>query len=169
MIQSNDSLYSGNNMLVVIDPSTADYERIATKVSAEASVIVLNPDSDAIAQISTALHCFNKPFSSIHIIVDCSPGILHFTSGNFSFKTLKSNVDRLQSWFAKRASNLELQGPRLFIYGHRFTTGQVGEQFADTLAWLTGATISTATAWVAGEHWTTAELKASESIFGSAV
>ena len=173
MLLSNNSLYSGDDILVVIDPSTTDYDRIAAKVSPKASVIVLGSQMDAIAQISAAIHYFKRSFSSIHLIVDASPGTLHFTSGNFSFKTLKGSVDELQSWFANSEFSSERPDPQLFIYSRRFTAGKVGRQFADTLAWLTGATIATANTQVAGQRLTisniTSEVDAGRSVVESAV
>lgn len=173
MVSSNNSLYNGDNILVVIDPSTTDCDRIAARVSPKASVVMLDPKMDAIAQISAAIHYFKRPFRSIHLIVDASPGTLHFTSGNFSFKTLKGNVDELQSWFASSEFSPEILDPQLFIYSRQFTARKVGRQFADTIAWLTGATIATATTQVFSQQRTigklTSKIGADRSAVGSAV
>jgi len=146
-LQSNNSLYTGDDMLVVIDPGVSNYDCLAMAISSKAEVVLLDPHEDAISQITAALHSFNKPFSNLHIIVECVPGTLNFTYGDFSFQTLKRYVNQLQKWFVNTTSKSPQQTPQVFIYGRQVTTNEVGRQFMDTLAWLTGASVVTASTY----------------------
>lgn len=100
MLQLNNSLSTEEQALVVLDPAVTDYACLAAHIPPEAVVVGLNLQTDAISQITAALHAFNKPFSSLHIVVECTPRTLHFTYGDFSLRRLRAYVEQLQKWFA---------------------------------------------------------------------
>jgi hypothetical protein len=149
----NQRLYPGAGMLVVIDPSVADYEVLASGVLAGAQVLVLKKEEDAIAQITAALHCAPTPFATLHIVTGGSPGVVHFTSGDFSLKTLGSYVEQLQTWFANQSSSFNVLNPKIFFYGSRIGAQSVGLELVDTLTWLTSATIAAATTSIGSRQW----------------
>jgi Domain of unknown function (DUF4347) len=145
MVQSINHLstpYRGEGMLVVIDRGVVDYDLLAAGVLPGAEVLVLAEGMDAIAQITNALHNAPIPFASLHIVTGGSPGVLHFTSGDFSLKTLRGYVEQLQTWFVNHPSSLNVLDPKIFLYGSRIGAQHVGLEFIDTLTWLTGATVA---------------------------
>jgi len=160
MVQSasiNSVSRSGKGMLVVIDPSVKDYDLLAQGVLSGAEVLVLSGREDAIAQITTALRRPAIPFSSLHLVVPGAPGTLHFTSGEFSLKTMKSYVEQLQTWFSvdpeSLASAAMVLEPKLLLYGCRIGVGQAGTEFIDTLSWLTGAAVSASKTQIGKGSW----------------
>ncbi len=138
--------HSSEGMLVVIDPSVTDCNALAQGVLPGAEVLMLDGEKDAIAQITAALRRSVVPFCRLHLIVSGAPGVLHFTSGEFSLKTIESYVDQLQTWFAidseTPAAAASVSEPVLLLSGYRIGAGQTGAEFMDTLSWLTGATVS---------------------------
>lgn len=166
------ALNSGKGMLVVIDPAVKDHDFLAARVLGGAQVIVLKAEQDAIAQITSAL-CVpasehTSPFNSIHIIVPGSPGVLHFSNGTLSLKTLKQYVNQLQTWFATgdRATDTQPLEPQVLLYGRQVGAGQSGTELIDTLSWLTGAVVIAAKN---GERWPSAADQSVELAFPPSV
>ncbi|MFK8186192.1 MAG: DUF4347 domain-containing protein [Phormidesmis sp.] len=159
---------SGQGMLVVIDPAVEDYDFLKTGVRPGAQVIVLNKEQEAIAQITAQLKETPHPrqtcpFNSVHLVAPSSPGILHFSSGDFSLQTLDPYVEQLQTWFTGdgSAASPAAVEPQLLLYGRRVGAGQSGTEFMDTLSWLTGAKVIAAKN---GDRWPKLEGEQGEQI-----
>lgn len=143
-------------MLVVIDPGVDSYALLAKGVLAGAEVLVLDAEKDAIDQITTALRLPSVPFSSLHLVMPGSPGVLHFTSGELSLSTMDRYVEQLQTWFTtdpEAPATTRVLEPQLLLYGSRIAAGQAGTEFVDTLTWLTGATVFAAKTRVGRGSW----------------
>ena len=159
-------------MLVVIDPAIENYELLADNVLPGAETILLSEREDAIAQITAAIHHplneKSQSYDSIHLVVPNSPGILHFSSGDFSLKTLKPYVNKLQSWFSREFSTAvsPTLEPKLLLYGRRIGAGQSGTELMDTLSWLTGAKVIAAKN---GDRWPGIDGERAELAFNDAI
>ncbi len=160
-------------MLVAIDPSVGDRDLLVSGVLPGAEVLALDGQKDAIAQITAALYQSSIPISSLHLVTPGSPGILRFTSGELSLKTLGHYVEQLQTWFisdpAAPAAVSRILDPKLLLYGCRIGASQAGMEFVDTLTWLTGATVSAATTRVGRGMWNLAGVEAAELAFTAEV
>jgi len=163
---------SGKGMLVAIDSAVENYDFLEANVLPGAKTVVLSGRQDAITQITAALYDpFDNrmpPFDSIHIIAPGSPGILHFSSGDFSLKTLRPHTDRIQTWFAADVSATVARSlePQLLLYGRRVGAGQSGTELIDTLSWLSGATVIAAKN---GDRWPSLNREVAELAFPLAV
>ncbi len=172
MVQSvhrRSARYRGEGMLVIIDPSVVDSDFLAAGVLPGAEVWVLDAHEDAIAQITEALHRAPMPFASLHIVTGGSPGVLHFTSGDFSLKTLRGYVDQLQTWFANHAALPSVLNPKIFLYGSQVGALDVGLEFVDTLTWLTSATVVAAITPIGNRKWAMPGQSPEEFAFTTAV
>jgi hypothetical protein len=161
--------YRGEGMLVVIDRGVVDYDLLAAGVLPGAEVLLLSEEMDAIAQITAVLHRAPIPFASLHIVTEGSPGILHFTSGDFSLKTLKGYVEQLQTWFANHPTLPNVLNPKIFLYGSRVGAQNAGLEFVDTLTWLTGATVAAAITPMGNQQWSLPGQLPEEVVFTPAV
>lgn len=145
MVQSENNTGSGQGMLVVIDRGVVDCDRLAADAKPGAEVLMLDASQDAIAQITAALHHSLVPLVSLHIVVNASPGILHFAGGDFSLKTLGSYVDQLKAWFAHNLASPNPSSPKIFLYSDRLAKENASLELIDTLTWITGVAIITTT------------------------
>lgn len=133
-------------MLVVIDPSVVDVEVLAAGVVPDAQVLILDPDQDAIAQITNRLQGHQAKISSLHIVVHGSPGTLHFTSGSLSLSNLERYSAELATWPVDAHQALQI-----LLYSCHVACEQVGDQFLTRLHHLTQANVQAANTWV-GKH-----------------
>ncbi len=161
--------YRGEGMLVIIDQGVVDYDFLVAGVLPGAEVLVLNGEEDAIAQITEALHRAPIPFASLHIVTGGSPGVLRFSSGDFSLKNLKGYVEQLQTWFANQSALPNVLNPKIFLYGSQVGAQDAGLAFVDTLTWLTGATVVAAVTPIGKQQWSLPGQSPEESAFTPAV
>jgi hypothetical protein len=161
--------YRGEGMLVIIDQGVVDYGFLAAGALPGAEVLVLNGDEDAIAQITAALHRTPMPFASLHIVTGGSPGVLHFSSGDFSLRTLKGYVEQLQTWFVDHSALPSVLNPKIFLYGSQVGAQDVGLEFVDTLTWLTSATVVAAVTPIGRRQWSLPGQAPEECAFTTAV
>lgn len=144
----------GFSTLIAVDEAMSDYERMKVIDWPDAEGLLLTAESSlkqasghqengcAIAQITAALQVQNITY--LHIIAPCSPGSIHFTTGDFNGKTLGLYADSLQTWFAPASSEgpnrLE---PEIFIHSGNFDANREGKMLIDHLHFLTGAAVTT--------------------------
>lgn len=161
------ALTSGKGMLVVIDPAVEDYTLLTASALPKSKVVILEKSQDAIAQITAAIKQDpSVSFDSLHLVALNSPGVLHFSSGDFSLQTLKPYVESIQSWFhtdGSAAISRTLE-PQILLYGRRVGAGQSGTEFVDTLSWLTGATVIAAKD---GDRWPSTDGDRAQLAFSS--
>ncbi len=120
-------------MLVVIDTTLDDYQTLETGVSSEASVLVLDPTKDGIAQISGYL-AKRQDIRSLHIVSHGAPGRLFIGSSTLDISSLEEYSEQLQSW----SNSIQ----EILLYGCQVAQGSVGSNFVTQLSRLTGATIA---------------------------
>jgi len=124
---------SGVGMLVVIDPSVADYQFLAAGVLPGAETIVLEPHRDAIGQITMALarHREHRAFS-LHIVCHGAPGKLYLGKTSLNAPNLALYRQQLLEWGVGE----------ILLYSCEVAAGKVGTAFVEQLSRLTGADIA---------------------------
>ena len=129
----NSELRTHVGMLVVIDPSVADYQMLAAGVLPGAETIVLEPHRDAIGQITMALarHREHRAFS-LHIICHGAPGKLYLGKTCLSAENLAPYRQQLLEWGVAE----------ILLYSCEVAAGKVGTAFVEQLSRLTGADIA---------------------------
>ena len=133
---------SSASRLVVIDADIADRNFLAAGVLSGSEVLFLEPDSDAIEQISTALQAAQQPPASLHIVAHGSPGAIHFTNGELTLSNLDAYASVLKGWFPNAAGT---GSPEILIYGCRVAAGDAGQEFLQSIHSLTQAGLAAAT------------------------
>ncbi len=121
--------------LVLIDANVSDLAVLLSDLSAASNAIVVNRQTDGIAQITAALEAYPE-LSTVHLISHGEPGCLHLGTSRLSFETLEQYEQELRSW-AKY-----LQGKELLLYGCNVAQGALGHLFIQQLHQLTGAAIA---------------------------
>lgn len=144
MVQPDIHIGSDKKILVVIDRGVVDCDQIAAGVPLGAQVLMLDVSQDAIAQITAAFQQSSFPFASLHLFVNGSPGVLRFASGDFSLKRLDRYADQLQTWFSYNPSAPNVLNPEIFLYSNCIGAQAAGQELIDTITWLTGASVTTA-------------------------
>lgn len=130
--------FSKTQMLVFVDPSLKDVMMLVAGVQPKAEVIFIDPEQDAIEQITQILSQ-RTSISSVHLVAHGSPGSLQLGSSELSLNTLNRYANQLQAW-----SN-SLRGASLFIYGCQIASGDKGVDFLQQLHQLTQANIAAST------------------------
>ncbi|WP_204104002.1 MULTISPECIES: DUF4347 domain-containing protein [Spirulina sp. CCY15215] len=126
----------GRGMLVIIDPSIADFQHLAMGVLAGATVLQLDPTRDGIVQISDYLRK-HTGFTSLHLISHGAPGSLYLGSIKLSFDNLAQYVPILQQW------GMGIEGDRdILLYGCQVAKTAQGREFVKALSKITSAKIA---------------------------
>lgn len=126
----------GRGMLVIIDPSIADFQHLAMGVIAGATVLQLDPTRDGIVQISDYLRK-QTGFTSLHLISHGAPGSLYLGSIKLSFDNLAQYVPILQQW------GMGIEGDReILLYGCQVAKTAQGREFVKALSAITSAKIA---------------------------
>ncbi|MEM1311204.1 MAG: DUF4347 domain-containing protein, partial [Cyanobacteria bacterium P01_H01_bin.153] len=79
-------------VLVIIDPGVPDYQQLVAGVLPGVAAHVLDPQRDAISQITAAIHAAATPITQLYLVVHGSPGVPHFSSGDLSLVTLADHA-----------------------------------------------------------------------------
>lgn len=125
--------------LVIIDSSVADAEMLADGVIPGATVVLLQPDQDGVAQITQILQA-HPSLTSLHIISHGEPGSLTLGNIRLCLHTLERYAWDLQSWFS--SATQVLNPPSLLLYGCHIAEGEIGAEFLAKLHHLTGANLA---------------------------
>lgn len=137
-------------MLIVIDASVDHGDALAAGAIKGAKLLMLDSKKDAIAQITTEIHCFPGKFQSLHIVTHGSPGCLHFSGGDLNLDNLHTYAAEIESWFCyrplHRGSDIRVQSPESFLslYACSVAVGDAGEEFLEKLHFLAGVSIHAA-------------------------
>jgi hypothetical protein len=137
----------GRGMLIAIDASVEHGSALAAGAIQGAKLLMLDPEQDAIAQITQFVHRFSSQLQSLHVVTHGSPGCLHFSSGDLTLHNLHIYATQLESWFRyqplTRKSDIRVHSPNSFLslYACSLATGDAGEEFLEKLQYLTGVSI----------------------------
>lgn len=116
--------------LVVIDDAVEDFQTLVKVLLPSSDVIIIQPDSDEVGQITQKLSKYTG-LKSLHIISNGSPGCLYLGKSHLSLFALNNYASQLKTWSV----------PNVLLYGCNVAAGSVGKQFIQRLHLLTGSNI----------------------------
>lgn len=132
-------------MLIAIDAGVEHRDALAAGAIAGTRLLMLHSEQDAIAQITQML--MRHPAKSLHIVTHGSPGCLHFSSGDVTFKNLHFYAKEIESWFSYRSASLgskvKVKDPESFLslYACNLAMGDAGSEFLENLHHLVGVSV----------------------------
>ena len=122
--------------LIVLDPAIKDFHLLERYISKgtipETDVIVLEPNTKEIEQITCAIQKYNC-LSDIHLISQGLPGCLYLGNSSLSNYNFNHYTYQLKKW---SVSNI-------FLYGCNVGAEEIGKKFIINLHQTTGAKIYT--------------------------
>lgn len=124
--------------LVFVDSAVAQQAELVQQLPSDIKAIVLNQDTDAIAQITAHLRDY-QGLEALHIVTHGAPGRLVFNQNTLCSKTLNHYWDQLASWKTAMSPAADI-----LLYGCETGKGSVGQQFICELASATGLNIAAA-------------------------
>jgi Ca2+-binding RTX toxin-like protein len=122
--------------IVFIDPKVDDYQTLKAGVKPNLEVVLLDDDCNGISQITQAL-LGRSGLSSLHIVAHGEAGLLSLGKDFINSNTLEEYKDDLHSWSTALASDADI-----LLYGCKVAEGNIGKQFVEKLAKLTGANVA---------------------------
>ena len=125
--------------IVFIDSRVKDADLIIANLSSNSTVVMLNADSDGLAQIAQAL-AGRTGIDGIHIVSHGAPGEMQLGSTTISAAQLESHREVL----AAIGQALTTEGD-LLLYGCDVGQGVVGADFVKSIADMTGADVAAST------------------------
>ncbi|TXI41162.1 MAG: DUF4347 domain-containing protein [Nitrosomonas sp.] len=124
------------NNIFFVDSRVADYQRLIAALPADSKAFLLNPNQDGIEQMRMILSNYSE-LDSVQVISHGTQGALYL--GNIVLT--RSNIDQYRSELGEIGSRLTADGD-LLLYGCDVAQGEIGRQFIDRLAQLTGADVA---------------------------
>ena len=121
--------------IIFIDSTVNDYGSLIKGVNPSAHVVILVPNRDGVAQITTALQKYTY-IEAVHIVSHGSPGCLKLGNTKLSLHTLEKYAQELEIWSKTISSS------SLLLYGCNVAAGDAGEEFLQKLQQLTQANIA---------------------------
>lgn len=132
---------------VFIDPAIENYQSLIAHVAADAAVMLLDPQQDAIAQITRYITT-ERTITSLHLVAHGTPGSLQLGHTTLSLSTIDQYADLLQQWSHIRS---------VLLYGCRVAVGDAGTELMERLHRYTGAHIAASRQPIGhaalGGHW----------------
>lgn len=125
--------------LVILDPTIANYQQLASEIAPGTDVMVLDPSQDATAQITQAL-LQRSGLSSLHIVSHGTAGALQLGANWLDANALDRYGADLQSW-----SQALTDGADILLYGCEVGAGEQGQAFIQKISQLTGADVAAST------------------------
>ncbi|MEH2409312.1 DUF4347 domain-containing protein [Nostoc sp.] len=125
--------------IIFIDGNVLNYQSLIDNISVNSEVVVLNPESDGIEQITRVL-AGRKNIDSIHIISHGDAGTLEIGTNILNHVNLQAYSHQLQQWGQALTDNGDI-----LLYGCNVAEGEVGLEFVQQLSNLTGADIAAST------------------------
>ncbi|MFP4298883.1 MAG: DUF4347 domain-containing protein [Spirulinaceae cyanobacterium] len=122
--------------IVFIDGGLADIETLLAGVTPGVEAVVLDPNQDAIAQITEAL-AGRSNINSLQIISHGSPGELQMGNTRLNTDTLSQYQSHLKAW-----SDAIAPGGDILLYGCNIAVDESGFALMNALGQLTGADIA---------------------------
>ena len=137
--------------LIFVDPDVDDYETIAAGIPASADLILLDSTEGVLEQITQELQKRNS-VRAVHIISHGTQGQLDFASGQINIGSLDAQQKRLSTWSKSLTQDCDI-----LLYGCNVGESNVGRQFIQRLAQITGADVAASTnvtgAAASGADW----------------
>ena len=138
--------------VVFVDPRVTDYQTIIQHIAPGTEVVVLNAETDGLAQIATYLAGHTHDITSIHILSHGAAGELELGGTLLTGDTLLAHqADLTAIGHALKA------GGDILIYGCDVGAGTAGQQFVQELSHLTGddvaASVDVTGAAALGGNW----------------
>ena len=121
--------------IIFVDSAVQDYQTLIQDTSG-AQIVILNENSHAIEQITTAL-ANQSDIKSIHILSHGTPGSLNIGSETLNNQNLPLFSNEIQQWGKALAKNADI-----LLYGCEVAATEIGLQFIQNLHQLTGANIA---------------------------
>jgi Domain of unknown function (DUF4347)/Domain of unknown function (DUF5122) beta-propeller len=121
--------------IIFVDSGIQDYQTLIQDAGG-VQIVILNKNSHAIEQITTAL-ANQSDIKSIHIVSHGTPGSLNFCSETLNNNNLPQLGNEIQQWGKALAKNADI-----LLYGCEVAATEIGLQFIQNLHQLTGANIA---------------------------
>ncbi|MCL2924874.1 MAG: DUF4347 domain-containing protein, partial [Trichodesmium sp. MAG_R04] len=134
LVYPSNQLLESPQQIVFIDFNVDDYESLANGVLSGTKVVILDPASDGVRQITRVINKYPQ-ISSIHIVSHGAPGYLCLGNSELSINSIKNDQTQtleLKTW---SVSNI-------LLYGCNVAAGDSGAEFIEKLHQLTGANIA---------------------------
>ncbi|MCT7977846.1 DUF4347 domain-containing protein [Laspinema olomoucense] len=119
--------------ILFADPTVTGYETLIASTPAELQVVVLDPNRDAIAQISEILSQQQQPLGGLHILSHAQSGMLHLGKSVLTAATLPQA--EISQWAKSLTPDADI-----LLYGCNLAADLGG--FVNRLATVTGADIA---------------------------
>ncbi|MCT7982955.1 DUF4347 domain-containing protein, partial [Laspinema sp. A4] len=119
--------------ILFADPTVTGYETLIASTPAELPVVVLDPNQDAIAQISEILSQQKQPLEGLHILSHAQSGVVHLGNRVLTAETLPEA--EIFQWANSLAPDADI-----LLYGCNLAADQ--GIFVNRLATLTGADVA---------------------------
>ena len=126
----NSQNFASPKILVVLASDLFDISTLIAGVNREANVLQLDPNQDAIEQITSTLKSNPFTIKSLHLVTHASANILSFGNTNLSLENIDSYRSLLKQWNV----------PEILLYGCNLA--QENTHFIQRLHQLTGANIA---------------------------
>lgn len=127
--------------LVIVDSSVEAYEQLVSDIvgsagSAEVTVLVLAPDEDGVAQITSALEQYDQ-LQAVHVVSHGEAGRVRLGQTVLDVNTLPAHVASIAAW----GDSLTTDGDILF-YGCDLAGNADGAELLESIAALTNADVA---------------------------
>jgi Domain of unknown function (DUF4347)/FG-GAP-like repeat len=132
-------LSSQATALLFIDLGVPDWQTLAAAATPGTEVHVLDPEQDAIQQITDALQG-RSGIRSLQIVSHGAPGSLHLGQDQVTTATFQTYAEQLASWQTALTADADI-----LLYGCNVAEGELGQAFVQTLSQLTGTDVAAST------------------------
>ncbi len=127
---------AAGSTLAIIDAGVTDWELLASGVTPDTQLAVLDTSRDGIEQIGEILSQ-HRHISALHLISHGSPGNLQLGNSTLNAENLEKYRPHLQQWQTALAPNADI-----LLYGCSVAKSPTGKAFIEQLSRLTGANIA---------------------------
>ncbi|MGK7912654.1 MAG: DUF4347 domain-containing protein, partial [Synechococcus sp.] len=125
--------------LMFVDAAVENIDALISQVARDTQVILLDADSDGIAQITDALSQF-EDVASLNVVSHGDAGQIQLGSSTISSTNLAQYSSQLESWQDSLTDSADI-----LFYGCNVAAGENGAQFLSEIDRLTGADIAAST------------------------
>ncbi|MBF0368285.1 MAG: tandem-95 repeat protein [Magnetococcales bacterium] len=123
--------------VLFVDPTIDDYEQLITGLAGNVEVVVLDAQSDGVAQITDWLAGNDHPLSEIHILSHGDSGSVQLGNAVLDGDSLTGYTNSLSSWSESLTGDADI-----LIYGCNVGSDAQGLALLDSLSELTGADVA---------------------------
>lgn len=129
-----------SKQVVIVDSSVPDYETLLQGIEGDFEVVVLEQGRDGVEQLAEALSNM-KDVETVHIISHGDEGRLYLGSAELTIESMAGDyADELQSLKSYLSDDADI-----LIYGCDFARGELGQNAARMMGYMTGADIAAST------------------------